>query len=144
MEDVTEGPGEWFALNLRRAREAAGRSQSEAAARARERLIGLPFSQQTLSKVESGQQRPDLIQAHALSGVVGVDLAALMQPPESGAEALRAAALAREVREVHGFAEARAAEFLRLRAELQDLAGQLAEPPAAVAAAAALRLSWEG
>ena len=81
-----------FGAGVRRARQAAGMTQLELAARMAAR--GWPWYGSTVSKTESGDRPPTLTESYALASVLDVDMNALLNPRFDGAllRAERAAA----------------------------------------------------
>jgi transcriptional regulator with XRE-family HTH domain len=69
-----------FAANFKAARERAKLSGREVAEQMRER--GIPWHQQTVVRLESGEQRVRLGEAEALAGIVGSSVDALMRPAD--------------------------------------------------------------
>lgn len=93
-----------FRSNLRSLREARGLTQGHLAAALKQ--DGLPFHQQTVQKIESGERPPRLAEAIAIARVLGVDLQDLLDPPAVHELAMRIdrvidteAAVARSMRE---------------------------------------------
>jgi transcriptional regulator with XRE-family HTH domain len=72
---------EWFAANLKAAREDAGMSQETLAARMRAEGHSA-WKQQTVTKVENNTRRVLLAEAHALARILDVPGEQLAQAPE--------------------------------------------------------------
>lgn len=88
-----------FAANFKAARERAKLSQREVADHLRER--GIPWHQQTVVRLESGEQRVRLGEAEALADIVGSSVSLLMRPADldrAASDILSAAAKVRESR----------------------------------------------
>jgi transcriptional regulator with XRE-family HTH domain len=86
-----------FAENFRSARDAAGLSGRQVADQMRQR--GFPFHQQTVVRIESGEQRVRIGEGTALAHIVGSTLDALTRPPELALLAADIMTAARKVRE---------------------------------------------
>lgn len=88
-----------FAANFKAARERAKLSGREVAEQMRER--GIPWHQQTVVRLESGEQRVRLGEAEALADIVGSSVSMLMRPADlerAASDILSAAAKVRESR----------------------------------------------
>lgn len=89
-----------FGENLREARMNAGMTQAEVCRRMTART-GRTYLQQTLTRIENGDQAPQLGEAAELAEIVGHDLSAMTRPPGLAREAWRLLHYAREAREAH-------------------------------------------
>jgi transcriptional regulator with XRE-family HTH domain len=92
-----EESGRRFGVNLRAAREGAGLSGTAVAGEMRRR--GYAFHQQTISRLESGEQVPKLFEAVDLADIVGASLDDLMRPADLERAARAIMAAARKARE---------------------------------------------
>jgi transcriptional regulator with XRE-family HTH domain len=97
---------------------------------------GLPYQQQTLTRIENGEQAPQLGEAVELAEIVGADLIAMTRPPGLARQAWQLLAAARNAREAHAdladaarrLTDAReAAEHFISKAEADGNAAELAD-----------------
>lgn len=100
-EDAT---GQRFAVNLKAAREHAGLSQRELAARMNE-LGFRSFYQQTIGKIEAAGRTVSVGEADKLAQACGVSINMLIRPAGRAAEAFRILNAARRVRDARKAAE---------------------------------------
>ncbi|SCL43853.1 Helix-turn-helix domain-containing protein [Micromonospora citrea] len=68
--DSDSSVAEYFAINLRKTREARGLSQADLAQRVKE--LGHPCTQATIWKLEQGHREPKLTEAVAIGGALGL------------------------------------------------------------------------
>lgn len=97
---------------------------------------GLPYQQQTLTRIENGEQAPQLGEAVELAEIVGADLGAMTRPPGLARQAWQMLASARKAREAFSdragadqrLADGReAAQHFISKAEDEGNAGELAD-----------------
>lgn len=121
MTEPPDDTDQRFAANFRAAREQAGLSQRQVADQMRER--GLPWHQQTVYRLESGEQPVKLREAEHLAAIVGTEASALTRPTGVVIAAYDILAAARKVREQRRQLDALAAvqerDIARLRAMLE-------------------------
>jgi transcriptional regulator with XRE-family HTH domain len=151
-ETALEMDARWFAANLRHARELTGLTQADIAiAAARE--LGRPFSQQTYSNIESGEQVVTLPVAEVLAGLVNSDLTTLRLAPPEAAAALEVFRDARLLRLAANAAKVAAQRYAAAREMLEQSlkaaegareTPQLALAREEAAAAMAIPRAWEG
>lgn len=118
MDDQKPGvTGRRFAANLRAARERAGLSQADLAAKMA--AENFPFHQQTVDRIEKGTRRVSIDEAPLLASAVGSTVDALFRPRGL---ALDAAVIAAETRDARG-AYSEAVKEVRRFASITDRLG---------------------
>lgn len=89
-----------FGENFRERRLRAGLSQKDVAVRMAAQQ-GAPYHQQTVQRIETGQQAPRLGEAETLAAIVSAPLDALLRAPGLAREATRLIHAVRDAREAY-------------------------------------------
>jgi DNA-binding XRE family transcriptional regulator len=111
------GNEQQFAVHLRGYRERAGMTQAEVAEAMQDAGYGW-IHQQTIDRIEKGQQRPRLGVAVALARIVGAELADLLRPPQVVTAAWQVLDRVRDVLAAERGAKRAAAEVEAARSRL--------------------------
>lgn len=108
-----------FAANFKERRLAQGISQAAVAERVSVSL-GRPFHQQTVTRIENGQQPAKLGEAQKLAQSIGADLSALLRPRGLARQAWRIQHYVTEAREAHKAARDSTERLTLARLRLQE------------------------